>query len=370
MRLLRAEFFDFRNIASAAIEFSPHCTVFVGHNGQGKTNLIEGLYVVAGLRPLRNVARRALIRRGAEKARVAVSVRSERTGLTHDLSVSLSSGPRLLMRDSKRVDTEAFVGHLVAVAFTPDDLDLPKGGPDARRRFLDRALFNLRPAHLARTMRYQRALRDRNRLLTENASDASIAAFDEIVAREGASISLDRDAYLVEIGPLVESHFAQIARPAPKLRLTYENSLGCPLGDMRREDLTEALLKLLHQRRLIDRKRKKTSVGPHLDDLTLTLDSLPAKEHASQGQHRAIVLALKLAEIVHLSSQLGEPPLLLLDDMSSELDHDRGRQLFETVNDLKGQVVVTSTDPAVAGLLGHSDLVLHRVSEGHVAASA
>ncbi|MCB9655261.1 MAG: DNA replication/repair protein RecF [Deltaproteobacteria bacterium] len=370
MRLLRAEFVDFRNIASATISFSPHCTAFVGHNGQGKTNLVEGLYVVAGLRPLRNVTRRALIRRGADKAKVVVSVRSERTGLTHELTVSLSAGPRLLMRDSKRVDTEAFVGHLVAVAFTPDDLDLPKGGPDARRRFLDRALFNLRPAHLTRTMRYQRALKDRNRLLAENASDASIGAFDEVLAREGASISLDRAAYLVEIGPSVEMHFAQIARPAPTLKLTYENTLGVPLSGMRHEDLTEAFLKRLHQRRLIDRKRKKTSVGPHLDDVRLTLDALPAKEHASQGQHRAIVLALKLAEIVHLSSQLGEPPLLLLDDMSSELDHDRGRQLFQTVNDLKGQVVLTSTDPAVAGLLGHADLALYRVSEGRIAATA
>jgi DNA replication and repair protein RecF len=340
MRLLRAELTDFRNVAHAELTPSPHFTALIGPNGQGKTNTLEAIYFASALRPLRPVHRKALLREGAPTARVALTVERASTGLVHELEVVLEARTRALVKDSKRASTASFLGIAVAVAFTPDDLQLPKGGPEARRRFLDRALLNLRPAYLDRALRYAKAIRDRNRLLVEDAADSVLEAYDEIVAREGAAILVARASYVAELAPHVQDHFERIASPAPPLSLTYVSSI--PLGT--EEETRATFLRRLTERRPVDRRRRSTSLGPHLDDLELTLAGEPVRDRASQGQHRAIVLALKLAEIVHLAERLGEAPILLLDDMSSELDPERSRQLFEAVGKLEGQVILTSTE--------------------------
>lgn len=340
MRILRAELEDFRNISRAELELSPHFTALIGPNGQGKTNTLEALYLVSALRPLRNVARSALIRAGAAAARITVDVERGTTGLEHRLELSLDARTRTLSKDGKRIDAGSFLGTLVSVAFTPDDLQLAKGGPDARRRFLDRALLNLRPAYLSRALRYAKAVRDRNRVLADEGPDEVLEVFDELVAREGAEIARARDHYVAELEPRVREHFERIARPAPTFAVRYATSLELS-GE---EETRGRFLERLRDRRKVDRRRRTTSVGPHLDDLELTLDGQQVRERASQGQHRAIVLALKLAEIVHLTERLGEPPVLLLDDMSSELDPERSLQLFELVAHLEGQVILTSTE--------------------------
>lgn len=344
MRLLSAALTDFRNLAAARLELSPSFTALIGPNGQGKTNTLEALYLVSALRPLRNVTRKALIRQGAALAKIALEVEHATTGLTHSLGLELQGAARSLEKDGKKVGTTSFLGMSVAVAFTPDDLQLGKGGPDARRRFLDRALLNVRPAYLERALRYQKAVKDRNRVLQEQGQDALLDAFDAVLAHEGAAILVARARYVAELAPRVQAQFEQIATPAPRLALAYESTLGEALQPEAEDATREALHQRLFERRPADRRRRTTSVGPHLDDLELTLDGVSLRDRASQGQHRAIVLALKLAEITHLAEHLGEPPILLLDDMSSELDALRSRQLFEAVSRLEGQVVLTSTE--------------------------
>ena len=368
MRLQFAAVSDFRNIVSADISFSPQFTAFLGPNGQGKTNAVEALYLIAALRPLRNVVRRALIREGATTAEIRVQVDHERTGLRHDLSLALRGGTRILTKDDKRCDAAQFLGHAVAIAFTPDDLQLAKGGPDGRRRFLDRALLNVRPAYLRAALRYQKAIKDRNKLLATDATDPTLDAFDLVVAQEGAQIALARCEYVHQVASRVLERFGQIAQPAPTLSLKYRSSLiETPQTPV--DTLVAAFVEQLRRRREHDRRRKITSVGPHLDDLQLTLDGAPARDRASQGQHRALVLSLKLAEIEHLAEQLQEAPILFLDDMSSELDEDRSRQLFDAVRRLDGQVILTSTESreTVLNRLGASaDVRVYRVRQGEL----
>jgi DNA replication and repair protein RecF len=370
MRFLSAELTDFRNVVSARLEFSPGFTLLIGPNGQGKTNTLEALYLLSALRPLRNVPRKALVRTGARRATVAVRAEQSRTGLTHELALTLEGQQRQLTKDDKRVPTQSFLGMAVTVAFTPDDLQLGKGGPDARRRFLDRALLDLRPAYLVPALRYAKAVKDRNRLLAEQGSDATLDAFDRLVASEGAAITVARAEYVEALAPRVRGHFERIATPAPALGLRYAPSVGEALtpGDV--QATASAFLERLSARRAADRRKKTTSLGPHLDDLELTLEGAPARERASQGQHRALVLALKLAEITHLAERLGEPPVLLLDDMSSELDATRSRQLFEAVRELEGQVILTSTEPpeTLAGRLeSPHPLTVYEVRAGALA---
>lgn len=341
-------------------------TALIGDNGQGKTNAIEAVYLVSALRPLRPVARRALIRSGGASARIAATVRHQRSGLEHHVEVRLEGATRVLLKDDKRVPTEAFLGSLVAISFTPDDLHLPKAGPEARRRFLDRALLNARPSYLGCALRYARAMRDRNRLLAVDASDAELDVFEAVLAKEGARMVEARARYVDRIRDRVAARFDDIARPAPRLSLRYASNV--PDGPRGRE---EALLAALAQGRSRDRRRATTGVGPHLDDLHLSLDGALARDRASQGQHRALVLALKLVEIEELTAELGEPPLLLLDDMSSELDASRTRQLFEVLRALDGQVLLTSTatPEAVASALGSGRrLTVQRVRAGRLEA--
>lgn len=368
MRLLSAQLTDFRNIRETSLTLSPSFTALIGPNGQGKTNAIESLYLIAALRPLRSVPRRALVHSEASRCEVKIEVLVESTGLTHDLSLALEGASRTLTKDGKKCSAASFLGHAVAVAFTPDDLSLAKGGPDGRRRFLDRALLNIRPAYLDRAMRYTKAVKDRNKVLAERGSDDTLDAFDEIIASEGAAIMAARAEYCAQIGPMVVENFEGICTPAPALTIRYAPSLRlAPDDDDSPESTKAAFLRELAGRRGLDRIRRTTSVGPHLDDVELGLDGKTAKERASQGQHRALVLALKLAEITHLASQLGEPPILLLDDMSSELDRERSRQLFESVASLEGQVILTSTEePAsLRSMLANPDeLAIYDVNGG------
>lgn len=338
MRLKRAVLDDFRNFEHAIVEPGAEISALVGENGQGKTNALEALYLASALRPLRAVPRRALIRAGASSARIHLSVHHRGTGLTHTIGVRLEGGRRILERDDKAVGSADLVGTFVTVAFTPDDLLLPKAGPDGRRRFLDRAVLNGRPSYLPVALRYAKAMKDRNRLLARGASDAEIEPFDIILARDGARILDARTELVQRIAPRVAERFADIARPAPPLELRYRSTV--PDGTAPTET---RLLDALGARRERDRQRATTGVGPHVDDLVLHLGDGLARERASQGQHRAIVLALKLVEIQDLGEVIGEAPVLLLDDMSSELDTGRTRQLFDAVRELRGQVILTST---------------------------
>jgi DNA replication and repair protein RecF len=358
MRIQRASIADFRNLREAKLEFSEHFTALLGPNGQGKTNTLEALYFLAALRPLRPAPRRSLLREGTEHARVQAKVHHRRTELTHELAVDLQPGQRKLLKDGTGTSTAAFLGHLVAVAFTPDDLDLAKGSPEGRRRFLDRALLNQQPSYLEGALRYQRALKERNRLLADRAPDASLMPFDIILARQGLEMVHRRQRLLAALLPRVRETFRAIASPAPELDARLRSHAAPD---------EEAYLRALQDRRAADRQRKKTTFGPHLDDLEILLDGRPAKERASQGQFRAIALAFKLSELTVQAETSQEPPVLLLDDMSSELDEARTENLFATVRRLDGQVVLTSTSTpeAVASVLGHpSDLRVYDVSEG------
>lgn len=365
MRLLRASLSHFRNLSAVELEFGPRFTALIGQNGQGKTNTLEALYLVAALRPLRNVPRSALIQHEQEAAKIDLVVERLSTGLSYELGLELKGPSRALHKDGKKTDTGGFLGHAVTVAFTPDDLSLGKGSPEGRRRFLDRALLNVRPAYLTRALRYAKAVKERNRVLVDQGKDEVLDAFDQVIATEGAGIMVERARYIHDLGPRAQSHFTRIAEPAPELTLSYAASLDEGLDPHSEPATREAYLAKLIRRRPLDRKRRTTSVGPHHDDLELLLDGHRVKDRASQGQHRALALALKLAELTDLAERLKEPPILLLDDMSSELDPVRSGQLFDCVRRLEGQVILTSTEPP-RGLEASGQLVEYDVHQGRV----
>lgn len=364
MTLLSARIRDFRNLGGITFEAGPGITVLVGENGQGKTNTLEALYWVTSLRPLRASRLQEFVRFGASEG-TSVEATFRFPGGDREYAVRLRSGERTLSVDGKRVSgLENYLGDVTAVVFTPDDLSLVKGAPEERRRFLDRAVFARFPAYLGESRQYARALKARNRLLREGGDDLVREAFDTQLAGLGARLWRRRRRVLGELAPHAGRAFEAVGRlPAP-LVLRYR-AAGVELPeDASEQILAGLLLDALGARLPLDKERRFTSVGPHADDLVLRLGERPARLYASQGQQRALVLALKIGEIENLREQLGRYPLLLLDDVSSELDPERNRFLMEYLRSLGAQAVLTTTDLGLVARAMGEHTVVYRVKAG------
>jgi DNA replication and repair protein RecF len=365
--LLDVETRTFRNLEAQRVHVSPHTTVLFGQNGQGKTNFLEACYLLCTLRPLRAQKLAELVRLGTQDGAL-VAGRFELSGGVRTVEVEIGAQGREARVDGKRVaDPDELFGGLATVAFTPDDLAVVKGGPEGRRKLLDRAVQNRHPSHLADARDYLRALRSRNQLLRQHAPPALLAAFEEPLAHVGARLRQRREEILGELLPLAQKAFAEVARGEAPLDLSY-------LAAGRDSDhlaaagpsLAERLLEALRRRQPRDEERGYTSVGPHADDLGLFVGERPARLYASQGQSRAIVLAFKIGEIENLRRTQGRAPLLLLDDVSSELDPERNAYLMDYLAALKGQVILTTTDPRLVQKSAAQEALFHRVFAGRI----
>jgi DNA replication and repair protein RecF len=336
----------FRNLADQELQPGPRFTLISGANGQGKTNLIEAVFYALTLRMLRAGKLRELLRHGAgaSAVRLTLSLRELDTHLGVVLSAQAPSIARELRRERNPTSVEDYLLAGAVVAFTPDDLALIRGGPDRRRRMLDRAIFNRWPAYLGEARNYQRLLKSRNQLLRQRAAAAVRESFEPQLWDSAARIILRRRELLAELTPRVEDAFERIGLGHGRVRLHYKSleSLLAQGNDPR--ELAEALQTEAAQRLPTDQERCFTSVGPHTDDVNFTLGGRPARLYASQGQVRALVLALKVAEIENLRDRLGHAPVLLLDDVSSELDPARNASLLAYLRELPSQVLLTTTD--------------------------
>jgi DNA replication and repair protein RecF len=364
LRLVSLSLRDFRNLAEVEIRPSARTTILVGANGQGKTNLLEAVHTLATLKPIRPARLAELIRLGAPAATVAGDF--EGPGGLRRVAVRIDGAGRTAYLDGKPQERlEDYFEGRAAVCFAPDDLLLVKGGPEGRRRFLDRAAFNRWPAVLGEARDYVRALRARNAAL--RGGDPRVEeSFRGPLVGAGARLLVRRRELVRELASRVSAAFARISGPgAPAAGLVYRPAGGLSL-DGTPGEVAERLAGLVAQRTRRDRERGYSSVGPHMDELSLTLDGRGARAFASQGQQRALVLALKVAEIENLRAALGRPPLLLLDDVSSELDPEKNRFLLDYLAALPAQAFLTTTDRRLVELAAGPQTVFLEVRGGAV----
>jgi DNA replication and repair protein RecF len=367
MKLLSARIPRFRNLAAVTLEPGPRATVLVGENGQGKTNTLEALYWATTLRPLRATRLGELVPFGGAEHGAEVRCSWLMPGGPREFAVRLIGQDRQLELDGKRVHAvDDYVGQASVVAFTPDDLTLVKGSPDERRRFLDRAVFGRKPAFLNESRDYVRALKARNKLLRDGSPAELREAFDHQLARLGARIWRRRLDLVEELEPRARRAFDAVGRLPVPLAVNYRALAVTLPGDADETTLAGLLLDALDERLRLDTDRGFTSVGPHADDLQLLLGERPARLYGSQGQQRATVLALKIAEIENLQTARGEYPLLLLDDVSSELDPERNRFLMDYLRSLDAQVLLTTTDAALVRGAAGDDAVSYAVRSGAI----
>lgn len=351
-----------RNLAEEALPLGEQVTVLFGRNGQGKSNLVEAIYYTIAFRSFRTSSSADLVMWGREEARLEEEITL--WGLARELRVTVAVGKRSASLDGKAVrrDADALEGASV-VLFGPDDLRLLKAPAADRRRALDRVVFAVQRTYYREALAFERALKARNNLLRKGEfSTALLESYDETLARTGARIVVRRRMLAAGLAPRFAAAFAEIhGEPAAALR--YRSADGIETAASEAE-VVEAIRRGLGEERPVDMRRGFTGFGPQTDDLEVTLGGRPAKEHGSQGQLRSLVLALKFAELRHVEQSNDETPVLLLDDVASELDQERRGRLFETISAMACQTVLTVTERGLLpGLPGRVDF---EVAEGRL----
>jgi DNA replication and repair protein RecF len=372
---------DFRNYRSGSLALPEGLVLVVGANAQGKTNLLEGIHLLSGLGSPRGDAH-ALVREGAERALIHARVARGRRKLEIDMEIKPGRGARVLLNKTPLQRTRALAEVLVTVFFGPDELSLVKGSPDGRRRFLDELVVKLRPARDSLRREFERVLKQRNALLKTlrgtspaHARDR-IAVWDDALARSGAALAAARLEALSALIPYARKRYEEVAGGG-RLELEYQSSwlekaaAGAEIFDLGVDRLETAIHARIDELRHAELERGLTLVGPQRDDVAVLLAArssetsslLDARTFASQGDQRTSALALKLAEHDLLTDALSEPPILLLDDVFSELDAERRAWLCNAVRSM-GQTIVSSAEPL--GLDALKPDVIVEISAGKI----
>ena len=358
MIVRRLELVDFRNYRDASFDFHPGITAVVGLNGQGKTNLAEALAYLASLDSFRGAPGDALIRAGADQAVVRATVEQpDGREVLVELELSRHGRNRVQVNRQRLGRTRDLLGVMRVTVFSPDDLQLVKGGPGERRRFLDDTLVSLALKYDSMRLELDRIVKQRNTLLKQaggrldEAGELTLQVWDTKLAEVGDRFGHARAVLVARLSPTVAEAYEQLADTPTPVELRYEppwrgsGGLAAALAAARTDDL----------------RRGVSTVGPHRDDVELFVNGMPARTHASQGEQRTLALALRLGAHRMVAEKAESVPVLVLDDVLSELDPTRCTALLRHLP--PGQVVLTT-----AGVLpdaAHPDSIV-RIAAGRV----
>ena len=336
------ELHDVRNYHHIVFDLADGVTAILGDNGQGKTNVAEALGYLATLESFRGATTDALIRVGADQAVIRAELKADERSLLIEAELHRTGRQRVLVNRQRLTRTRDLLGMVRVSVFAPDDLAMIKEGPAVRRRFLDDTLVALAVKHDAARLELDRIVRQRNTFLKQVGGGA------RVVLDDSATLTLDVwDAKLAEVGErLGHARAVLVAHLAPLTAQAYEDLAGRPVAvELRYEPAwrVRGLAAALEAARSDDLRRQITSVGPHRDDVDIVLAGMPARTHASQGEQRTLALSLRLAAHRLVTDRTGTAPLLILDDVLSELDPGRSTALLNGLP--PGQVMITSAAP-------------------------
>ncbi len=360
MRIESLSLQNFRNYETVELEFSQGVNLLFGDNAQGKTNLLESIYVAATTRSFRGGKDKELIRKGEEQAHITLKLRKD--DILHKIDMHFESGKRKTAAiDGIPIKRSAeLFGLLHAISFSPDDMDMVKEGPERRRRFLDMELCQLDKIYLSKLADYNKALAQRNALLKQIGTDRSLLytldVWDRQLCECAKYLIREREHFTEELGPILEEKHNTLSKGKEHLTMKYlPNVTG------------EEMYQKLQQNREKDMYLKSTSVGPHRDDVHFAIDEMDVRMFGSQGQQRTVVLSIKLAEIEMVKRKIHDLPVLLLDDVLSELDRNRQIQLLGEMKDIQTIVTCTGMEEFITERTGENKVFF--VKEGSVTKS-
>ncbi|MCT4404141.1 DNA replication/repair protein RecF [Leuconostoc falkenbergense] len=359
---------NYRNYGDLTLEFSDGVNVFLGENAQGKTNLLESIYVLALARSHRTSSDKDLIQWSEKEA--TISGRVKRAISDTPLSLNFSNkGKKARVNHLEQSKLSQYIGQLNVILFAPEDLELVKGAPSVRRRFIDMEFGQMNPLYLYNTTQYKRILKERNaylkRLQLKQTTDTVfLDVLSEQLVNVGAQILLARESFLKKLEQAAQPIHAEISDQRETLHLVYNSSVNFDEKD----DLagvTAAFESALLKQRTREIMMGSTLLGPHRDDLQFIVNDNDVAVFGSQGQQRTTALAVKLAEIDLMQQETGEYPVLLLDDVLSELDANRQTHLLLAIQDKVQTFITAPSLTDVARQLIHTPKVFH-VKHGEI----
>lgn len=331
---------NFRNYTSQDITFSEGVNVLYGNNAQGKTNVLEAIGLFSGARSHRGGRDSQMIRFGEFQSRLTLWFDAYGRDNRAEMELFLNKRKKIRLNGVALNRVSRMIGYFHTVLFCPEDLYLIKGGPAERRRFLDAAISPLKPNYFTVLLQYNKILENKNKLLKElDGEDSSmLAIWNQKLCETGARVILYRKAFLQKLNLFTSAIHGEITQGKEQLELTYLPSVE----GQTEEEIREQFMEQLQQKEKKERYAGVSLVGPHRDDISFSINGVDVKEFASQGQQRTVVLTLKMAQIELVKQTLGEYPVLLLDDIMSELDPSRQAFLVEKIKN--HQVFLTCTD--------------------------
>ena len=348
MQVLKIRLKDFRNFKELNLDPKNVINVFLGDNAQGKTNLLEAVYFASLGRSQRVQKETDLIR--WEQAQAIIHITFRKLGVEQAIALELSNGkPRRIILNDHPIRIKQLIGRFNAVLFAPEDLFLIKGSPVNRRKFLDAEISQASPTYFADLLTYNKILTQRNSLLKMikdgQAKSDSLVLWNEQLANTAIKIIAKRLEAVRNISRLANDLQQKISEQLENIKILYEIH-GVEQSQSLPSELAKWYIRRLSENQNVDIIRGSTSFGPHLDDIRFLINDRDLRAFGSQGQQRTAVLALKLSELEFLREEVGDYPILLLDDVMSELDVKRRTQLLDFLNRQKIQTFITATDSA------------------------
>ncbi len=359
MFIERLKLFQFRNLKSGEYRFTAPVSFVIGQNGQGKSNLIEAISFLSSGRSFRTSSTKDLISWESSACSVFGGIRGRFGDL--DLGLSFESGRRIGYRNGERVKSlNDYIGEFVTVSFAPADLALVQGSPSERRQFMDKHIVDLSPPLFATLATYARALHHRHSLFKSGERRyAHYQPFDSIIIENGIALTAAKKRFVEAINPKANAYYQ-------KLSHSQDGELVLKLVSNISDIDASEYAKRLGDNFDRDFFSQSTRTGPHRDDLAISLGDREARSFASQGQVRSVVLSLKLATLDMVEEMRGEPPVLLLDDIESELDKTRMEQLLRILFSRQRQVILTGTDLESRSLFESHEFEVFSIDNGIV----
>lgn len=344
---------DFRSYDSLEWSPDPGINLLIGSNGAGKTNLLESVAYLARLRSFRSVPDRALVADDAQSAVIRAGITSEERERLIEIELPREGQRRAQVDKTKLRKTANLLGVVRVIAFLPEDLDLVKRGPALRRDLLDDIAVQLWPSAYLDQSEFERSLRQRNAFLkTGERDEASLGVWDSRLGQSGGRVMARRSRVIDILGPYLAEAYDAIAETVVAARFSYEPAWwDGALGTASAGEYASAIVKALEKSRSMDYERRMTTVGPHRDEPGFSIEGYEARTHSSQGEQRTLALAVKLAAHHAVQDSVGEPPVLLLDDVFSELDPGRSSALGDALP-MDAQTLITSARPEDVPITG------------------
>ncbi len=379
MHLRHLELYRFRNLKEQTITFPQRLTLILGDNGQGKTSIIEAIYLLAHAKSFRSNRSRELVswladaESSSREVDCSVDGRLESESGTKTLRCAISKGKRSIFLNGNRLETaSSFYGQLNCVVFTPDDLILVKGSPSNRRSFLDRILAMSDRGYVDSLVAYQRALRSRNKIISEQKDRSSllqvVRPWDQLLVEHGRIVAEKRKHLIDSLQPHAQKFYQSLVpKQNEEIAFSYQSHF---LDTHNTLISAETMRSVFADSLAKDSKSRGTSVGTHRDEVEISLDTgsgfHSARIGASQGQSRSIALSLKLAAVQTLFERTGELPIVLLDDVESELDSSRRSAFYKLLGNFETQIILTATELSPELKIACPQLAQVLISDGEV----